>query len=80
MSFATLMATLECAKEEKSTANVTDEQETVENSEQRKENVVEKICDYRPSIFKKRVVAASIGFVVLNIAAFGINSLLKSTR
>ena len=35
---------------------------------------------FRPSNFRRGVVAASVGFAVLNIAAFGINALLKSTR
>ena len=79
MNFATLMATLECAKEEK-TADVEIEEIPAKETPQAKDDENETVHILRPSNFRKGFVAASVGFAVLNIAAFGINALLKSTR
>ena len=79
MKFATLMATLEFAKEDEPTGSVSEEGPT-KDTPQAKAVENETVHIFRPSNFRKGVVAASVGFAVLNIAAFGINALLKSTR
>ena len=79
MGFATLMATLECAKEEQTVDSISEEVPT-KDTPQAKSVENETVHIFRPSIFRRGVVAASVGIAVLNIAAFGINALLKSTR
>ena len=79
LNFATLMATLECAKEEK-TADAEIDEVPAKGVPQAKNDENETVHIFRPSIFRRGVVAASVGIAVLNIAAFGINALLKSTR
>lgn len=79
LNFATLMATLECAKEEK-TADAEIDEDPAKEAPQVKKDENETVHIFRPSKYRRGVVAASVGFAVLNIAAFGINALLKSTR
>ena len=79
LNFATLMATLECAKEEK-TADAEIDEVPAKEVPQAKNDENETVHIFRPSKFRRGVVAASVGIAVLNIAAFGINALLKSTR
>ena len=79
LNFATLMATLECSKEEK-TADAEIDEVQAKESPQAKNDENETVHIFRPSKFRRGVVAASVGIAVLNIAAFGINALLKSTR
>ena len=79
MKFATLMAALECAKEEQAIDSASEEALT-KDTLQANADENETVHIFRPSNFRRGVVAASVGFAVLNIAAFGINALLKSTR
>ena len=79
LNFATLMVTLECAKEEK-TADAEIDEVPAKGVPQAKNDENETVHIFRPSKFRRGVVAASVGIAVLNIAAFGINALLKSTR
>lgn len=79
LNFATLMATLECSKEEK-TADAEIDEVQAKESPQAKNDENETVHIFRPSKFRRGVVAASVGIALLNIAAFGINALLKSTR
>lgn len=79
MDFATLMATLECAKEEKTTDFLSEEVSAKDNL-QTKKYKNDTVHTFRPSRFRRGVVAASVCIAALNIAVFGINALIKSTR
>ena len=91
-SFAYLMATLESAREaveNESAAQQGIDKESFVEEPIAEEQSVKDVLESKPnkkdqsiptSQFKKRIIAASVGFVALNIAALGIGALLKGTR
>ena len=91
-SFAYLMATLESAREaveNESAAQQGIDKESFVEEPIAEEQSVKDVLESKPnkknqsiptSQSKKRIIAASVGFVALNIAALGIGALLKGTR